>query len=98
MGAVMFLRMMQRKSPFYADRQHLHYRLLDAGMSSRKVVCILAAVSVTFSLLALTAEAHGVPEAAMFCAFLVLLFGYVALLARPGSVTKALVFNCNIQR
>jgi UDP-GlcNAc:undecaprenyl-phosphate GlcNAc-1-phosphate transferase len=90
MGAVMFLRMMQHKSPFYADRQHLHYLLLDAGMSSRQVVCLLAAVSVAFALVALSAEAHGVPEAGMFCAFLVLLIGYVVLLARPGSVTKAL--------
>ncbi|QLQ25644.1 MAG: undecaprenyl/decaprenyl-phosphate alpha-N-acetylglucosaminyl 1-phosphate transferase [Dechloromonas sp.] len=73
MGAVMFLRMLHRKSPFHADRQHLHYLLCDAGLSESQAVWTLAAVSVTFSLLAMTAEAHGVPEAIMFCAFVALL-------------------------
>ena len=90
MGAVMFLRMTQHRSPFYADRQHLHYVLLDAGFSVRQVVWLLAGVSVTFSLLATRADSYGVPEAVMFGAFVALLLGYVALLAHPGVVLKAL--------
>lgn len=90
MGAVMFLRMMQHRSPFSADRQHLHYVLLDAGLSVSQVVWLKAAASVTFSLLATRAEAHGVPEAAMFGAFVVLLLGYIAVLARPAVIVKVL--------
>ena len=80
MGAVMFLRMTQHKSPFYADRQHLHYVLLDGGLSVSQVVWLKAAASVTFSLLATSAQAHGVPEAAMFGVFVALLLGYICLL------------------
>lgn len=90
MGAVMFLRMTQHKSPFYADRQHLHYVLLDGGLSVSQVVWLKAAASVTFSLLATSAQAHGVPEAAMFGVFVALLLGYMVLLARPAVVLKAL--------
>ena len=90
MGAVMFLRMTQHKSPFNADRQHLHYVLLDGGLSVSQVVWLKAAASVTFSLLATSAQAHGVPEAAMFGVFVALLLGYMVLLARPAVVLKAL--------
>ena len=88
MGSVMFLRMIQRKSPFSADRQHLHYILRDAGFSVAQVVGVMALLSVAFSLFALFADAHGVPEAAMFAGFIVLLLGYLALLANSGVVTR----------
>ena len=39
---------------FLADQQHVHHRLLDLGLSHRKVVLLLYSVSLSFSLLALT--------------------------------------------
>lgn len=80
--------MIQRKSPFSADRQHLHYILRDAGFSVAQVVGVMALLSVALSLFALFADAHGVPEAAMFAAFIVLLLGYLALMANAGAVTR----------
>jgi UDP-GlcNAc:undecaprenyl-phosphate/decaprenyl-phosphate GlcNAc-1-phosphate transferase len=88
MGSVMFLRMIQKKSPFAADRQHLHYILRDAGFSVSQVVRTMAFVSIALAFFALLAEAHGVPEAAMFVGFVVLLLGYLALLKNPEIVTK----------
>lgn len=88
MGAVMFLRMIQRKSPFSADRQHLHYILRDAGFSVSQVVGVMAFLSVALSLFAIFADAHEVPEAAMFAGFFVMLLSYLALLANPGVVTR----------
>ncbi len=88
MGSVMFLRMIQRKSPFSADRQHLHYILHDAGFPASQVVGMMAVLSVALSLFALFADAHGVPEYAMFAGFVVLLLGYFALLANPGRATR----------
>ena len=88
MGSVMFLRMIQKKSPFAADRQHLHYILVDAGFSVCQVVWMMAFVSIALAFFALLAEAHGVPEAAMFVGFVVLLLGYLALLKNPGIVTR----------
>ena len=88
MGSVMFLRMIQKKSPFAADRQHLHYILRDAGFSVSQVVRTMAFVSIALAFVALLAEAHGVPEAAMFVGFVVLLLGYLALLKNPEIVVK----------
>jgi len=88
MGSVMFLRMIQRKSPFSADRQHLHYILLDAGFSVSQVVGMMAILSVALSLVALFADAHRVPEAAMFGGFVALLLGYLALLANSGVLKR----------
>jgi UDP-GlcNAc:undecaprenyl-phosphate/decaprenyl-phosphate GlcNAc-1-phosphate transferase len=39
---------------FLADQQHVHHRLLDLGLSHRKVVLLLYGVSLSFSLLALS--------------------------------------------
>ena len=88
MGAVMFLRMLQKKSPFAADRQHLHFILRDIGFSVGRVVGMMALASVALSLFALLAEAHGVPEFAMFGAFVAFLLGYLAILANPGIVAR----------
>jgi UDP-GlcNAc:undecaprenyl-phosphate GlcNAc-1-phosphate transferase len=88
MGSVMFLRMIQRKSPFTADRQHLHYILRDAGFSATQVVGTMGVLSVVLSLCALLADVHSVPEYVMFAGFVVLLLGYLALLANPGVVTR----------
>ncbi|MGB3414750.1 MAG: MraY family glycosyltransferase [Microbacteriaceae bacterium] len=42
-------RLSQGKSPFAADRRHLHHRLLDLGHSHRKTVILLYAWTATFS-------------------------------------------------
>ena len=91
MGSVMFLRMIQHKSPFAADRQHLHYILRDSGLSVSQVVGVMAFLSVVLALIAMLADAHGVPEAVMFAGFVMLLLGYLALLAKPGVVTRLTV-------
>ena len=88
MGAVMFLRMRQHKSPFQPDRQHLHYILLDAGFSVSQVVLLMGAMAVTFSVLALACEAYRVPEFVMFAAFIGLLLAYGKLLASPQLVRR----------
>ncbi|NMC51699.1 undecaprenyl/decaprenyl-phosphate alpha-N-acetylglucosaminyl 1-phosphate transferase [Candidatus Kuenenbacteria bacterium] len=38
----------ERKSPFSGDRKHLHFRLLDAGFSHRKVVLFLYLITLIF--------------------------------------------------
>lgn len=83
MGSVMLLRIGQHKSPFQADRQHLHHLLVDAGYSVPQVVAIMSAISLGLALVALIGERAGVPEVLMFVAFLGLWAGYLwALLHR----------------
>ncbi|MBT4722354.1 undecaprenyl/decaprenyl-phosphate alpha-N-acetylglucosaminyl 1-phosphate transferase [Candidatus Falkowbacteria bacterium] len=45
-------RIMEKRSPFSgADRKHLHHRLLDAGLSVKKAVLTLYAVTVVFGVM-----------------------------------------------
>ncbi len=49
----------ERRSPFQADRKHVHFRLLDAGLSHRGAVLLLYAVSATFGIAALFLQTQG---------------------------------------
>jgi UDP-GlcNAc:undecaprenyl-phosphate GlcNAc-1-phosphate transferase len=84
MGSVMLVRLMQRKSPFHADQQHMHHVLLHAGYSVNQVVGIMAALSLFFGAIGILAELKGVPQGLMFFAFLVLWAAYVLALKHPA--------------
>lgn len=64
------------RNPFHADRRHLHHILLALGLSSGQVVAILVVLSFVVGALALAAEAAGVPQYAMFYAYLACLLSY----------------------
>jgi UDP-N-acetylmuramyl pentapeptide phosphotransferase/UDP-N-acetylglucosamine-1-phosphate transferase len=51
---VFTLRIMQGKSPFHPDRNHLHHVLLKLGFNHRKVALTLGAVNILFIILALS--------------------------------------------
>lgn len=46
-------RLLAKRSPFSADRHHIHHLLLDAGLSQRAAVIVLYLVSASFGALAL---------------------------------------------
>ena len=70
---VIVIRLAQGKSPFIADRNHLHHRLLDTGMSHTQVTLVLSAFNVVIIGTALTFQFVGTME-------LLLLIGLAALL------------------
>lgn len=90
MGSVMLLRMSQKRSPFFGDRQHMHYVLLDSGYSVNQVVGMMSAASFAFGLAALAAREAAVPEAVLFAAFLVIWVGWLAALAWPRQTLRLL--------
>jgi len=45
---VFTLRILQGRSPFSADRQHIHHKLLDLGLSHRKATLILLGANIFF--------------------------------------------------
>jgi len=54
---VTFSRIMNKRLPWRGgDRRHLHYRLLDAGLSERKIVLLMYTLSASFGVLALTLQ------------------------------------------
>lgn len=50
---VFVIRLLKRKSPFSADRNHLHHFLLDLGLSHRGVSFTLYSINITFIVTAL---------------------------------------------
>ncbi|MEP7167071.1 MAG: MraY family glycosyltransferase [Candidatus Woesebacteria bacterium] len=52
-GYVIFRRLLQKKSPFWGDRTHLHHALLDTGLSKRMVALIYWLTALFLGLLAL---------------------------------------------
>jgi UDP-GlcNAc:undecaprenyl-phosphate GlcNAc-1-phosphate transferase len=98
MGSVMLLRIRQGKSPFHADRQHLHHVLLDAGYSVNQVVMVMAVLSLFFGLSSFYLDHTGIPEFVFFWAFIAIWIFYYFGLAQPQKVvclTRALIEPVN---
>lgn len=69
-------RALRGRNPFHADRRHLHHILLALGLSSGQTVAALVVLSFALGALALAAESAGVPQYAMFYAYLAGLAAY----------------------
>lgn len=52
-------RLIAGRSPFMADRQHLHHRLFDLGLSQPAVVWLLMTISLVFGMIALGSRTTG---------------------------------------
>jgi|GEM_PF-2143684 len=80
---VMARRMWLQRSPFKADRNHLHHILLDAGLRVRDVVLILFALQVGFGLVGLAGLRGGTSDAFMFYLLLMGWFLYLYIFISP---------------
>ena len=69
-------RALRGRNPFHADRQHLHHLLLALGLSSGQTVALLVGLSLALGACALFAESAGVPQYAMFYAYIAGLVAY----------------------
>lgn len=63
MSAVIALRLWNRRSPFVADKRHLHHRLLKAGLSHRTAVLVIYALALWVGSFAITFA--GIPNSLM---------------------------------
>lgn len=77
--AQMFRRILAGKSPFDADRRHVHHLLARRGYSETRVLVILLAISVTCALTGIAAEMLQWSQAVMFYSFLGLFALYFTL-------------------
>lgn len=73
MARVMFVRMLRRTSMFDADREHLHHFLLARGVPHHLAAAIVITASAASGALGFGAWRLGVPDWAMFYAFVALL-------------------------
>jgi len=74
MSAVILDRLRHGKSPFIADKRHLHHRLLEAGLSHRLTVLFIYALTLWVGSLALAFS--GIPSGLAYAAAATLLLSY----------------------
>jgi UDP-GlcNAc:undecaprenyl-phosphate GlcNAc-1-phosphate transferase len=67
--ASMLRRILRGHSPFHADREHLHHILMAAGYTDRQAVAVLLLASLLCGAFGIGAWQFGVPESAMFYAY-----------------------------
>lgn len=80
--SLMVRRLRARKSPFDADRGHIHHYLLARGFSPSQTLAILVSVSVLFGAIGYFAWLFGVKEAVLFYPFFFGFFAYHAWIQR----------------
>ncbi|MCP2044261.1 glycosyltransferase family 4 protein [Pontibacter sp. HSC-36F09] len=56
---VFTIRILNKRSPFSADRNHLHHQLLDLGMSHRRAAVVLYSANIYFIVLTLASQILG---------------------------------------
>ncbi len=72
-------RLAEGRSPFAADRKHLHHRLLDSGISQPRIVLFLVGLSALLGLLAIVSNTTGKILVIGTLAIIGLVIGYLAL-------------------
>lgn len=88
--ATMIRRMWLAKSPFSADRWHLHHLLLDAGFTVPQGVAALSGLQLLLGLIGLAGWYYVVSERAMFGGFIGLFVVYLYLVSRPWRFVPAM--------
>ncbi len=78
---VIIKRLWYRHSPFVGDRQHLHFRLLDIGLTQRQTVLVLYGISAIFGTTAVFLQSMGklIALVILFCVMLALAMTVVVL-------------------
>jgi UDP-GlcNAc:undecaprenyl-phosphate GlcNAc-1-phosphate transferase len=77
-------RLRARRSPFFADRNHLHHHLLSAGFSTTAVVVVLTGLTLAIGFAAATARKVHVPEPVFPAVYLAAAGGYFMISRRAG--------------
>ncbi len=87
---VMFRRLKNGKSPFAADKNHLHHILIRMGMGKRGAVVLILSVTMALSVLAIAGAVAGLPDYYLFAAFGLYFAGYMML---PGFAKRLASFR-----
>ena len=67
--SVMVGRLLAKRSPFSADRTHLHYRLIDSGLSVNQAVATIMLIHSVFIIVGLLSNAATIFEPILFWSF-----------------------------
>ncbi len=82
-------RLLAGKSPFAADRRHIHHLLLAAGLSSGQVTALLASIAVLLGGIGFAGVALQIPDTIMALGLLLPVAAHTAFVCRqPASAAK----------
>ena len=90
MAAVMIRRTIKCRSPFLADREHLHHAFLLAGFSVNQTVLILSGIALLLVIVGIGGLYLGIPENVMFALFLGLFGVYFFFMRHAWTVMRFL--------
>lgn len=93
---VILRRVLDKKSPFAPDRNHLHHRLLDAGLGVRITVFIMLGFHVVFIAIGIASNIYGGLEPVFFWAFV--LTTVVHFLYTPRAIAHIAELNVGGKR
>jgi len=88
MFAVISLRLIQKKSPFLADRQHIHHVLMDRNYSRTKVLLIIVFIHTLFCTVGVVGTLFNVPDWVLFWPIFPIFVAYFLLLYRHANGVK----------
>lgn len=80
-----FIRKMRGRHPFSPDRNHLHHRFLDKNVPPHWVTPLILFCAFICGLIGVYGPAFGIPEAALFYGWWIMLLLYVGYSLRPGA-------------
>jgi UDP-GlcNAc:undecaprenyl-phosphate/decaprenyl-phosphate GlcNAc-1-phosphate transferase len=88
--SVMLRRILHGKSPFHADRNHLHHLFIRAGFRVSDTVWIIALFQIALGATGVFCAQYGLSEPIMFGMFLLVFAIYFSATARPWRFIPAL--------
>jgi UDP-GlcNAc:undecaprenyl-phosphate GlcNAc-1-phosphate transferase len=75
-------------SPFFADRNHMHHRLTDLGLTPTAIVALLVTLSLAIGFAAAVSRRIHVPEPVFPAVYLAATLGYFLVTRRPIRMPK----------
>jgi hypothetical protein len=87
---VFILRIVQGKSPFIADRQHIHHRLLELGITHLQATLILISVNLIFVALCYLLQGIGIIWLTSLILGLASLMSYILLILAKKRTTNSI--------
>ncbi len=86
--AIMLRRIIKGKSPFEADREHLHHFFVRSGVDNRKALVIIVILSLIMAFFGSWMQVNDVAEWKMFVSFMLVLFLYLFGMMHAWKVMK----------
>lgn len=90
MCAITIRRIAKGRSPFEADKEHIHHIVMRLGLSARSALLVISSVSVILASVGLIGEFLQISESLMFFAFLLIFTCYYFSLKHAWKVSKFL--------